>query len=42
MKALADAGHEVYVISPFPLKNPIPNYHEIYVENPLDGKVKVG
>lgn len=37
MKTLAQAGHEVYVISPFPLKDPIPNYHDIVVENGSDG-----
>ncbi|CAG9805988.1 unnamed protein product [Chironomus riparius] len=29
MKSLANAGHEVYMISPFPLKKPIPNYNDV-------------
>lgn len=29
MKALAEKGHEVYVISPYPQKHPIENYHDI-------------
>lgn len=37
MKTLAQAGHEVYVISPFPIKEAIPNYHDVTVENGSDG-----
>lgn len=33
MKALANAGHEVTVASPFPLKEPINNYHDVFVDN---------
>lgn len=29
MRALAEQGHEVYVMSPFPQKKPIPNYHDV-------------
>lgn len=32
MKGLADAGHEVTIISPFQEKNPIKNYKEVYLE----------
>ncbi|XP_061392908.1 uncharacterized protein LOC133328353 [Musca vetustissima] len=35
MKALAEKGHEVYVISPFPQKTPIKNYHDIPVTSIL-------
>lgn len=38
MKTLAKAGHEVHVVSPFPLKNPIENYYDISTEE--EGKVK--
>lgn len=31
MKTLAEAGHEVHVISPFPLKRPIKNYYDISI-----------
>lgn len=31
MKTLADAGHEVHMISPFPLKKPIPNYNDVHL-----------
>lgn len=37
MKTLARAGHEVYVISPFPLKEPIANYHDISIRGGLEG-----
>ncbi|KAM7362319.1 uncharacterized protein ACRADG_013085 [Cochliomyia hominivorax] len=37
MKALAEKGHEVYVISPFPQKQPIKNYHDV----PLEQMMKV-
>lgn len=33
MKSLAEKGHEVYVISPFPLSKPIKNYYDIPLEN---------
>lgn len=39
MKTLAKAGHEVHVISPFPLKTPLENYHDVVVENGEDGKL---
>jgi hypothetical protein len=29
LKSLAKAGHEVTVISPFPLKKPMENYHDV-------------
>lgn len=35
MKGLANAGHDVYVISPFPLKKPIPNYHDVDISSVL-------
>ncbi|XP_073825499.1 UDP-glucosyltransferase 2-like [Musca autumnalis] len=35
IKALAEKGHEVYVISPFPQKTPIKNYHDIPVPSVL-------
>lgn len=34
MKTLAKAGHEVHVVSPFPLKSPIQNYHDIHLDYP--------
>lgn len=37
MKTLALAGHEVYVISPFPLKETIANYHDISIRGGLEG-----
>lgn len=37
MKTLARAGHDVYVISPFPMKEPIENYHDIIMRNGLEG-----
>lgn len=37
MKTLARAGHEVYVISPFPLKEPITNYYDISIKDGLEG-----
>jgi hypothetical protein len=39
MKTLAKAGHEVHVISPFPLKQSIENYHDVVVENGGDGEL---
>lgn len=36
MSTLANSGHEVYVISPFPVKTPIINYHDIHIEYPDD------
>lgn len=35
MKALAQKGHEVYVISPYQQKQPIENYHEIPIPTML-------
>lgn len=35
MKGLIEKGHEVTVISPFPLKKPIKNYHDIPVPSVL-------
>lgn len=40
MKTLAKAGHEVFIISPFPQEPPIPNYYDVTVENGSDGKPK--
>lgn len=37
MKTLAEAGHDVHVISPFPPREPIANYHDVTVENGSDG-----
>lgn len=36
MKALAEEGHDVTVISPFKAKKPIKNYKEVILENSLD------
>ncbi|XP_075147408.1 uncharacterized protein LOC142221536 [Haematobia irritans] len=36
MRALAEKGHEVYVISPFPQKQPIKNYHDIPIPSMLN------
>lgn len=33
LKELAIRGHNVTVLSPFPLKNPPPSYHHIQVED---------
>lgn len=33
MKALAEEGHDVTVISPFKEKHPIPNYKEVFLEH---------
>jgi len=38
MKTLAEAGHEVHVVSPFPLKSPIDNYRDIFLDYGDDGK----
>lgn len=35
-KGLADAGHEVTVVSAFKLKNPIKNYNEIYLDGVIE------
>ncbi|EDW38373.1 GL12046 [Drosophila persimilis] len=32
-KGLVQAGHEITVVSVFPLKKPMPGYHDIYVPN---------
>lgn len=32
MKSLAEEGHDVTVISPFKAKQPIKNYHEVFLE----------
>lgn len=40
MKTLVKAGHEVYVISPFPLKEPLQNYHDVFVESGSEGDAK--
>lgn len=37
MKALAKAGHSVHVISPFPLKQPVENYHDISTKSEQEG-----
>lgn len=36
MKGLANAGHDVTVMSQFPEKKPIKNYREIDITNPND------
>lgn len=36
-KALAEKGHNVTVISYFPQKKPIPNYRDVYLQNPFIG-----
>lgn len=33
MKSLANAGHDVHVASPFPVKTPIKNYHDVKLEH---------
>jgi glucuronosyltransferase len=33
MKSLANAGHDVWVASPFPVKEEIENYHDVLVPN---------
>lgn len=38
MKTLAQTGHEVHVVSPFPQKTPINNYHDIFLDYGDDGK----
>lgn len=37
MKGLALEGHDVTVISPFRLKEPIPNYTEVFLEGAYEG-----
>ena len=39
MKTLAAKGHEVHVVSPFPQKSPIENYHDIFLDYGDDGKL---
>lgn len=40
MRELANRGHEVTMVSPFPQKAPITNYTDIYVETgEIDGKL---
>ena len=44
LKALAAKGHEVSVISAFPQKQPINNFHDITIKNMLEdqqGKVRI-
>lgn len=36
LKELARKGHNVTMVSPYPLKEPIPNYNDIVLENTLD------
>lgn len=36
MRSLAKAGHEVHMISPFPVSKPIENYIDIVIEYPKD------
>ncbi|XP_058833855.1 UDP-glycosyltransferase UGT5-like [Topomyia yanbarensis] len=38
MRALAAAGHEVTIITPYPAKNPPPNYHQIELTGMLELK----
>lgn len=40
MKGLAEAGHEVTVVSSFPQKEKIPNYRDVYLELPAEFKSK--
>lgn len=35
LKGLAEAGHEVTMVSSFPRKQMIPNYRDIYVDIPV-------
>lgn len=35
LKGLVEQGHEVTVISPFPLKKPMKNYHDVPVPSVL-------
>lgn len=37
MKTLAQAGHEVHVISRFPLKHPIKNYYDVSTVSDEEG-----
>lgn len=43
LKALAERGHQVTMISPFPLKKPLKNYEDIHLSEMLhfkeEGKV---
>ncbi|XP_017771391.1 PREDICTED: UDP-glucuronosyltransferase 2C1-like [Nicrophorus vespilloides] len=36
LRELASRGHEVTMISPFPLKNPPPNYNDVYLDGLLE------
>lgn len=38
MRGLAEAGHEVTVVSSFPQKEKIPNYRDVYLEVPASLK----
>lgn len=40
LKGLAEAGHEVTMISPFKASKPIPNYKEIVLEGLLEDMQK--
>jgi len=40
MKGLAEAGHEVTIITPFKEKNPIKNYEEVYLKHSLEEAIK--
>lgn len=40
MKALAEDGHRVTVLTPFKEKYPIPNYEEIYLERSVSDGLK--
>lgn len=36
MKSLLKAGHEVTVISPYPMKKPLKNYHDVDVSSVIE------
>lgn len=36
IKSLLDVGHEVTVISPYPQKKPVKNYHDVDVSSVLE------
>lgn len=38
LKSLAEKGHEVTMISPFPFKNKVTNYQDIFLEEMLQYK----
>lgn len=40
MKALAQDGHQVTVMTPFKEKYPVPNYEEVYLERSVSDGLK--